>query len=57
MIELNNAAVSLVNLFGYDETISYAKNLKNKIDMEIKKYGIKANGLLDSVQFILDRKF
>jgi len=48
---------TLVNLLGYKETISFAKNLKKKIDQKIKKYGSKANDLLDSVQFILERKF
>ena len=48
---------TLVNLFGYEETVTFAKNLKKKIDYEIKKYGTKANGLLDSVEFILERKF
>ena len=48
---------TLVNLLGYEETINFAKNLKKKIDQEIKKYGTKANDLLDSVQFILERKF
>ena len=48
---------TLVNLLGYKETISFAKNLKKEIDQKIKKYGTKAKDLLDSVQFILDRKF
>ena len=48
---------TLVNLLGHEETINFAKNLKKKIDQKIKKYGTKANDLLDSVQFILERKF
>ena len=48
---------TLVNLLGYKETINFAKNLKKKIEQKIKKYGAKANDLLDSVQFILERKF
>ena len=48
---------TLVNLLGYEETINFAKNLKKKIDQKIKKYGTKANDLLDSVKFILERKF
>ena len=48
---------TLVNLLGYEKTINFAKNLKKKIDQQIKKYGNKANDLLDSVQFILERKF
>ena len=48
---------TLVNLLGYEETINFSKNLKKKIDQQIKKYGTKANDLLDSVEFILKRKF
>ena len=48
---------TLVNLLGYEETINFAINLKKKIDQQIKKYGNKGNDLLDSVEFILKRKF
>ena len=48
---------TLVNLLGYEETINFSKNLKKKIDQQIRKYGSKANDLLDSVEFILKRKF
>ena len=48
---------TLVNLLGYEETINFAKKLKKKIDKQITKYGSKANDLLDSVEFILKRKF
>ena len=48
---------TLVNLFGYENTISFAQNLKKKIDKKIKKYGSKANDLLESVEFILKREF
>ena len=48
---------TLVNLLGYEETVNFAENLKKKIDHQIKKYGSKANDLLDSVEFILKRDF
>ena len=48
---------TLVNLLGYEETINFTENLKKKIDQQIKKYGTKANDLLDSVEFIVKRKF
>ena len=48
---------TLINLLGYKETLNFAKNLKKKIDKQIKKYGTKAGDLLDSVEFILERKF
>jgi len=48
---------TLVNLLGYTETLNFAKTLKKKLDQQIKKYGIKANNLLESVEFILIREF
>jgi len=48
---------TLLNLLGYKETINFAKKLKEKLDKQIKKHGNKTHDLLDSVEFILDRKF
>ena len=48
---------TLVNLLGYGKTLSFAKNLKKKLDQQIKKYGTKASDLLESVEFILKREF
>jgi len=48
---------TLINLLGYKETVKFAKEIKKKIDKQIRKYGIKANDLLSSVDFILERKF
>jgi farnesyl diphosphate synthase len=48
---------TLINLIGYNKTLSLLKNLKKKITTNIKKYGIKSDDLLLSVEFILDRKF
>jgi farnesyl diphosphate synthase len=48
---------TLVNLLGYKDTLIFANNLKNKLNKKIKKYGIKSHDLLQSVEFILNRKF
>ena len=48
---------TLVNLIGYKNTLDFVNNLKKKISIKIKKYGIKSDDLLQSVEFILDRKF
>jgi len=53
----NKHKPTLVNLFGYKKTLNFANNLKKKINKKIKKYGIKSYNLLQSVDFILDRKF
>ena len=49
---------TLVNLLGYSETLNFAKTLKKKNWInKLKKYGIKANDLLESIEFILTREF
>jgi len=48
---------TLVNFMGYKKTLIFAKNLKNKISKRIKKYGDKSIDLLQSLEFILNRKF
>ena len=53
----NKGKPTLVNLLGYEKTLSFAHNLKKKLSKKIKKYGIKSGDLLNSVEFILDRKF
>ena len=53
----NKGKPTLVNMLGYKKTLIFANILKNKIDKKIKSYGIKSNDLLQSVEFILNRKF
>ena len=48
---------TLVNLFGYKKTLILADKLKNKINIKVKKFGFKSQDLLQSVEFILNRKF
>ena len=48
---------TLISLIGYKKTLNFAFSLKNKINKKIKNYGIKSQDLLQSVEFILDRKF
>ena len=48
---------TLINLLGYKKTLNFANTLKNKINKKIINYGIKSDDLLQSVEFILDRKF
>ena len=48
---------TLVNLLGYNETLNFTNTLKKNLNQQIKKYGIKANDLLESIEFILTREF
>ena len=53
----NKGKPNLVNVIGYKKTLNFAKNLQNRINKKIKNYGIKSQDLLQSVEFILKRKF
>ncbi|MDC1475996.1 polyprenyl synthetase family protein [Pelagibacteraceae bacterium] len=53
----NKGKPTLVNLIGYKKTLNFAYNLKKKLNNKIKKYGNKSHDLLQSIEFILDRKF
>ena len=55
-MDKNKGKPTLVNLLGYKKTLNFANNLKNKINKKVKNYGIKSQDLLQSVEFILDRK-
>ena len=53
----NKGKQTLISFMGYDKTLVFANNLKRKLIINIKKYGIKSEDLLQSVEFILKRKF
>ena len=55
--DIKKGKATLVNLLGYDNALYFAKNLKKNLDDKIKKYGSKADDLLESVEFVLERKF
>ena len=48
---------TLIQFFGYKKTLNFANNLKNSLNKRIRNYGFKSQDLLQSVEFILDRKF
>ena len=51
--------ISVINKLGLNSVIIHGGggNIKKKLDQQIKKYGIKANDLLESIEFILTREF
>ena len=53
----NKGKQTLINFMGYNKTLIFVNNLKKKINKNIKKYGIKSEDLLQSVEFILNRRF
>ncbi len=48
---------TLLNLMGEKKAYLYAKNLKKKILRKLEKHGKKAKDLLNTIEFILERKF
>ena len=48
---------TIINLVGDKKAYLYAQNLKKKILRKIKKHGKKANDLVNTIEFILERKF
>jgi len=55
--DVKKGKATLIDLLGYEETINFTKNLKKKINRQIKTYDSKTNDLIDSVEFITERKF
>jgi len=49
--------VTIVSLLGEDKSLNFGQKIKKKLDEKIKKYGNKADDLLESVEFMLKRKF
>jgi len=52
-----NGKSTLLNLMGEKKAYLYANNLKKKILLKLKKHGKKAKELINTIEFILERKF
>ena len=48
---------TLVNLMGYNKAFLFAKSLKRKILLKLKKHGTNAKDLIETIEFILGRNF
>jgi farnesyl diphosphate synthase len=48
---------TVISLIGYEKANSFALQLKKNILSKLKKYGKKANDLINTVEFILERNF
>ena len=48
---------TLINLIGYENTLSYANKLKKKILLKLEKHGKVAKNLVDTIEFIQKRNF
>ncbi len=48
---------TLIDLIGYENTLSYANKLKKKILLKLEKHGKVAKNLVDTIEFIQKRNF
>jgi farnesyl diphosphate synthase len=48
---------TLLNLMGEEKAYLYANNLQKKILRKLEKHGKKAKELINTIKFILERKF
>jgi len=48
---------TVINLIGYEKANSFALQVKKNILSKLKKHGKKANDLINTVEFILERNF
>ena len=48
---------TLLNIMGYKKAHKYANNLRKNILLKLKKHGKKANDLINTIDFILERNF
>ena len=48
---------TILNLMGEKKAYLYANNLKKKILLKLKKHGKKAKELINTIEFILERRF
>ena len=48
---------TLLSLMGEKKAYSYAYNLKKKILRKLENHGKKANELINTIEFILERQF
>ncbi len=48
---------TLINYMGYENALRYADNLKKNILLKLKKHGKDAKDLIDTIDFIHERKF
>ena len=46
---------NLISLLGYNNTVIYADKLRFKIQKKLKSYGKKTNGLIKTLEYILNR--
>ena len=53
--DLISGKANLINLKGYDRSIEFTYNLKNKIISKLKKYGKRSENLIQSLEIIVNR--
>ena len=54
--DLKKGKATLINFLGYNNTLVYVNDLKNKIFNKLNKFGKKSESLKETIGFILNRK-
>ena len=54
--DLKKGKATLINFLGYNDTLVYVNNLKNKIFNKLNKFGKKSESLKETINFIIDRE-
>ena len=54
--DLKKGKATLINFLGYNNTLVYVNDLKNKIFNKLNKFGKKAESLKETINFITNRE-
>ena len=54
--DLKKGKATLINSLGYNNTLVYVSDLKNKIFNKLNKFGKKSESLKETINFIIDRE-
>ena len=54
--DLKKGKATLINFLGYNDTLVYVNNLKNKIFNKLNKFGKKSESLKETINFIINRE-
>jgi len=55
--DIKKNKATLLNTLGHKQAVNFAKKIKKNLEEKIKKYGTKGYDLLESIEFILTRKY
>jgi len=54
--DIKKGKATIISLLGYKNTVKYANNLKQNIYNKLNKHFNKADDLIETINFIMERK-